>query len=83
VNAFLAAAIALLAATLPCLAVCVRGGHMDAVVGLEAAGSLVAVVLLLLAEGEGRAALFDLAMVLAALSLGSGLVFVRHLERGL
>jgi multisubunit Na+/H+ antiporter MnhF subunit len=39
------------------------------------------VTLLLLAEGYHRAPFFDLALVLALLSLAGGLVFARMLER--
>lgn len=82
-NAFLAAALALLACTAFAAAPLLRGSHMDAVVGMELAGVLVALVLLLLAEGTSRSALFDIGLVAAFLSMGGGLVYARSLERWL
>jgi len=52
-------------------------------VGLESASMLMVLILLLLAEGYQRSFLFDLALMLALLSFGGGLVFVRFLERWL
>jgi multisubunit Na+/H+ antiporter MnhF subunit len=54
---------------------------MSAVVAYEAISSVAVLVLMLLAEGFGRLGEFELAAVLAALLLGSGLVFARFLER--
>jgi multisubunit Na+/H+ antiporter MnhF subunit len=56
---------------------------MEAVVAYEAVGSITVMVLILLAEGFRRTGEFELAELLAVLILGSGLVFVRFLERGL
>lgn len=82
-NAFLAAALVLLACILAALPLVARGSRMDAVVGMQLAGVLAALVLLLLAEGMSRPALFDVGLVAAFLSAGGGLVFVRTLERWL
>ena len=82
-NAFMIAAIAMLAAVIPCGIVMVRGKVMEAVVVYEAIGSVVIIVLVLLAQGFGRSGEFELPVLLAMLILGSGLVFVRFLERWL
>ena len=82
-SGFIIAAIALLIATIPCGIVVVRGQLMSAVVAYEAISSIVVMVLVLLSEGFGRSAEFELPVVLAVLLLGSGLVFVRLLERWL
>jgi multisubunit Na+/H+ antiporter MnhF subunit len=83
VNAFVIAAIAMLIALIPCGLVLVRGTAMEAVVAFEAASSVIIVVLVLLAEGFNRSAELELPELLAVLLLGSGLVFVRFMERGL
>jgi multisubunit Na+/H+ antiporter MnhF subunit len=81
VNAWLIATTVLLLGLVPCLVVMVRGSIVEALVGLQMAGVLETVVLLLLAEGFHRAPFFDLALVLALLALAGGLVFARMLER--
>ena len=80
-NAWLIAATVLLLGLVPCAIVMVRGSIVEALVGLQMAGILQTVVLLLLAEGYHRAPFFDLALVLALLALAGGLVFARMLER--
>jgi multicomponent Na+:H+ antiporter subunit F len=80
-NAWLIAATVLLLGLVPCAVVMVRGSIVEALVGLQMASVLETVVLLLLAEGYHRPPFFDLALVLALLSLAGGLVFARMLER--
>jgi len=80
-NVWLIAATVLLLGLVPCAIVTVRGTVVEALVGLQMAGILQTVVLLLLAEGFHRPPFFDLALVLALLSLAGGLVFARMLER--
>jgi multisubunit Na+/H+ antiporter MnhF subunit len=80
---FVVAAIAMLVALIPAGAVVVRGSAMEAVVGYEAISAGVVMVLIMLAEGFRRTGEFELPIVLAVLMFGSGLVFVRFLERGL
>ena len=80
-NAWLIAATVLLLGLVPCGVVMVRGSSVEALVGLQMAGVLETVVLLLLAEGFHRPPFFDLALVLALLTLAGGLVFARMLER--
>ena len=80
-NEWVLAALALLAGLVPCGWLCLRGDPVNRLVGLELAGVLDTLVLLLLAEGFHRQVYFDLALALALLSLASGLVFARFLER--
>jgi multisubunit Na+/H+ antiporter MnhF subunit len=80
-NAWLIATTVLLLGLVPCLIVMLRGSVVEALVGLQMAGVLETVVLLLLAEGFHRPPFFDLALVLALLALAGGLVFARMLER--
>jgi multisubunit Na+/H+ antiporter MnhF subunit len=83
VNGFVIAAIAMLAGTIPCALVIWRGEVMAAVVAYEAISSIAVMVLALLAEGFRRTGEFELPVLLAVLLFGSGLVFVRLLERWL
>jgi multicomponent Na+:H+ antiporter subunit F len=83
VNAWLIAAAALVLALVPCGIVCFRGTAMDRMVGLEMAGILDCLVLLLLAQGFNNPNFYDLAVAMALLTFGGGLVFVRFLERWL
>ena len=80
---FVIAAIAMLAAMIPCGIVLMRGKVMDAVAAYEAISAIVVMTLILLAEGFRRPGEFELAVVLAVLLFGSGLVFARFLERWL
>jgi len=83
VNAFVVAAIAMLVAIVPCGILLLRGTIMDAVVAYEAITAIAVMVLILLAEGFRRSGEFELPVLLAVLMFGSGLVFVRLLERWL
>ena len=78
---WLAATLALLAGLVPCGIVCLRGDVVERLVGLEMAGVVVTLVLLLLAQVVGRVVYVDLALALALLSFAGGLVFARFLER--
>ena len=75
------AALALLAGLVPCGVVCLRGDPVSRLVGLEMAGGVDTLVLLVLAEAYDRVIYFDLALALALLSFAGGLVFARFLER--
>jgi multisubunit Na+/H+ antiporter MnhF subunit len=81
--AFLVAAIAMLVCLVPAGIVLIRGAAADAVVGYEFITSVLVMVFALLAEGFGRSSLFEFPVLLAVLLYGSGLVFVRTLERWL
>jgi multisubunit Na+/H+ antiporter MnhF subunit len=81
VNVWLVAATVLLAALALPLSVLVRAPHLDALVALELASTVVVVVLLLLSEGFHRSIYTTLPMTLAALSLVGGLVLVQLVRR--
>lgn len=82
-NAWLIAATALLFALVPCGIVVFRGDAARRLVGLEMAGVIDAMVLLMLAEGIHNANFYDLALAAALLAFGGSLVFIRFLERWL
>ena len=81
-NAFVIAAIVMLASMVPAGVTLVRGELADAVVGYEFISTVTVMVFALLAEGFGRPGLFEFP-VLLAVCFGGGLVFVRGLERWL
>jgi multicomponent Na+:H+ antiporter subunit F len=83
VNGFVIAAIAMLIGTIRCGIVVLRCEIMAAAVACEAISSIIVMVLVLLSEGFGRPGEFELPVLLAVLLFGSGLVFVRFLERWL
>ncbi len=80
---FTAAAIAMLVSLIPAGLVIARGDLAEAVVGYEFITSVMVMVLALLAQAFQRPSLFELPVLLAILMLGSGLVFVRAMERWL
>jgi multisubunit Na+/H+ antiporter MnhF subunit len=82
-TSFVVAAIAMLIVMIPAGLTIVRGTAADAVVGYEFITGVAVMVLALLAEGFKRPSLFELPVLLAVLLYGSGLVFVRALERWL
>ena len=81
--AFLVAAIVMLAALVPTGIVIARGDLAEAVVGYEFGAAVAVVVLMLIPQALGRAAIFEMPVLLALLTYGGGLVFVRALERWL
>jgi multisubunit Na+/H+ antiporter MnhF subunit len=83
VMPFVAAAIAMLIAMIPAGIVLYRGELAASVVAYEFITSVVVMVLALLAEAFKRPSLFELPVLLAVLLFGSGLVFVRAMERWL
>lgn len=82
-NIWLVYAIVLLFALVPAGVAAFRGNLVDRLVGLETASTIDVLVLVLLAEAFHRTNMFDLALTLALLSFGGGLVFARFLERWL
>ncbi len=80
-NAWLIAAGVMLLCLIPCGVACLRGDAVDRLVALEAGGLIASLTLLLAAEGFGRQPFADLALALALLSFGGGMVFARFLER--
>ena len=83
VLGFTAAAIAMLISVIPAGIVIARGSLSAAVVGYEFITAVAVMVLVLLAQAFQRPSLFELAVLLAVLMFGSGLVFVRAMERWL
>jgi multicomponent Na+:H+ antiporter subunit F len=82
VNAWLLAAIVLIAATAPLGWLAARGSTADAVVAVEVAGIVVSLALLAVAKGLERQPFGDLAIVLAISSFAGSLAFARFLELG-
>ena len=82
-NVWLIGATVLACGLLPCLYVCLREPLLDAIVGLELASAIGALVLLLLAEGFHRSSYYDVAVVAALMSWIGGIVFTRFLARRL
>lgn len=82
-NVWLIAAAALMFGLIPCGIVVFTRGAMDRLVGLEMAGLIETFILLCLAQGFNNPNFYDLAVALALLSFGGGLVFARFLERWL
>lgn len=82
-TGWLVAAAALLVVILFIGIVASTGSLMRRLIALEVGGVLVSLALLLLAEGFDRDVYFDLAVVLAAMTFATSLVFVRFLERWL
>lgn len=68
---------------LPCLAVCALAGVADGLVAMELAGTLVATILMVLAEGLQRQPFIDLAFTLAILAIVGTLAIARLLEEDL
>jgi multisubunit Na+/H+ antiporter MnhF subunit len=83
VLGFAAAAVAMLICMIPAGLVLARGDLPEAVVAYEFITAVIVMVLALLAQAFQRSALFELPVLLALLMFGSGLVFVRAMERWL
>ncbi|HYY69397.1 MAG TPA: monovalent cation/H+ antiporter complex subunit F [Terriglobales bacterium] len=82
-NVWLVAAVGMMLCLIPCAIVCFRGEPSARLVGLEMAGVIDVMILVLLAEGFHRPPFYDLALALGLLSFAAGLVFARFLERWL
>lgn len=80
-NGWLAAAALLLAGVLPLGIVLIRADLASALVALQAAATILSLVLVILSVGYGRSAYGDTGVMLAILSFPAGMVFVRSLER--
>ncbi len=83
VMAFVAAAIAMLIAVIPAAIVLCRGRLAASVVAYEFITAVIVMVLALLAQGFQRSSEFEFPVLLAVLMYGSGLVYVRAMERWL
>jgi multicomponent Na+:H+ antiporter subunit F len=62
---------------------CVHGDTVSRLVALEAGSSMCVLILLAIGEAYHRVPFVDLALTLALLTFGAGLVFARFLERWL
>jgi multicomponent Na+:H+ antiporter subunit F len=77
------AATAMMACLVACGVRCFRGRAEDRLVGLEMAGMILSLDVILFAQAFARPFLYDLALTVAILSFGGGMVFARFLERWL
>ncbi len=80
-NIWLAASIALICGLAPCALACVRSDAPAALAALNVAGATVVLALVTLCVAFDRQSFVDLAVVLAALSIGGSLAWVRYFER--
>lgn len=80
---FVSAAIAMLIAIIPAGIVLIRGDLGASVVAYEFITAVIVMVLALLAQAFQRSSLFELPVLMAVLMYGSGLVYVRAMERWL
>jgi multisubunit Na+/H+ antiporter MnhF subunit len=80
-NAWLLGATVLLVALVPCGIVMLRGDILEALIALELGGTVVAVALLLIAEGFHRNSYYTLPVVLAFTNFVGVLIFVRFTAR--
>ena len=83
VMAFVAAAIAMLIAVVPAGIVLCREELAASVVAYEFITTVMVLALALLAQAFQRSSEFELPVLLAVLMYGSGLVYVRVMERWL
>lgn len=82
-NEWMVVAVVLIAAMLPCVAVCVLAGATHALAAFEVASTLLTTVLMLLSEGFHRQPFVDLAVTFAVVSIVGALAFARLMERDL
>lgn len=82
-NPWLLASAAMSLSLIPCAAMCLKGSPERRLVGLEMTGLLMTLILVVLTIGFGREPFIDVALAMAILSYGSGLVFARFLEKHL
>ncbi len=81
-NVWLAADIGLLLGVVPCALLILRSSDVaDWTVALQLGGVIIALALLLLAQGLKRPSFFDLSVALALLSFPAGLMFAHFIER--
>ena len=82
-NVWLWGAAALLLGVIPCGWLAVRASRVDALVGLQTAGTVVTLALVLLSEGFHRSSYMGVALVLPFLSFVGTLLIARFLGRHL
>jgi multisubunit Na+/H+ antiporter MnhF subunit len=83
VNEWEIAAAVLSGAILPCLGLAAFSSAVNALVGLELAGTLLASALMALCEGFHRQPFVDLALLFALLAMLGAFAFARLMERDL
>jgi multisubunit Na+/H+ antiporter MnhF subunit len=81
VNAFLIAALALLAGFVPLGAACLLLRAIDGVVAVQLGGATTTLILICLSEGFHRSSYMGVAVVCAAMTTAGGLVFARFFAR--
>lgn len=75
-------AFVLILTLIPCGYVCLTSQRrMDRLVALEFAGILASIIILLMAQASAQSGLYDVALAMAIMTYGGGLVFARILER--
>jgi multisubunit Na+/H+ antiporter MnhF subunit len=82
-NVWLIASAVLLLALAPCGIAAFHGSPMERLLGLEMAGVVEVMFLVTFALALNRSNFLDLALAMALLCFGGGLVFARFLERWL
>jgi len=82
-NVWLVAGAATSACLIPCADMCLRGKPERRLVGLEMAGSIITITLVLFTIGFERTPFMDLPLALALMSFGGDLVFARFLGKHL
>lgn len=80
-SIWMAASIALMAGFVPCTLACLRRDIAAALAALNVASVLAVLLLVTLSVEFTRQSFVDLAVVLAPVSVGGSLAFVRYLER--
>jgi multicomponent Na+:H+ antiporter subunit F len=80
---WLTAAAAMLVRLVPCCIVVLRARIMERLVALQLAQIIVVLAMIMMAVGSGRSVYLDIPLAMSVLSLASGLVYVRFLERWL
>ena len=80
-NLWTAAGVLVSATLFPCAWMCLRGSPQRRLVGLEMTSILVTTALVLFTVGFGRIPFIDIALGLAIMGFGCGLLFARFLGR--
>lgn len=83
INLWIAASVLTGISLIPCAFMCLSGSPERRLVGLEMAGILATIILVMLTIGYGRLPFIDLPLAMAILVFGAGLVFARFLEKHL
>lgn len=80
-NVWLWASAACLLVLVPCVLRALTGSTFDRLLGMQLAGVVVSLALVMLGEGYGRSIYVDLGLVFGVLSFVGSLAFVRFCER--